>query len=339
MRHIGYIGLDAAALAGDELVTAGLSAINLASAGSLSLIPEAGASLIPLLTSSANSALLPAQRLQMLNDPGELLRDFSPSADSYVLAARIEGELNTAFPEGLPADPDAPDETGAEADSAEADSAGVADANGDSSDAADSEPAAIDAGNGTGRASGNANLIVVADVDVLNDMLWVSRQRGFLGQQVLTAFANNGDFVTNAIGSLAGSEHLIGLKSRAGFARPFDRVEALRRDADARFRQTEQRLQAELAETEQRLGELQAARDDTGSLLMSPEQQAEVDRFQAEQLRIRQELRAVQRELDSSIEGLGTALKLTNIVIVPLALALLALLVYAARRARRRSPA
>ena len=70
---------------------------------------------------------------------------------------------------------------------------------------------------------------------------------------------------------------------------------------------------------------------------MSPEQEAELDRFREEQLRIRQELRTVQRELDSSIEGLGTALKLFNIVIFPLGLGLAALLVYAIGRARRAS--
>jgi ABC-type uncharacterized transport system involved in gliding motility auxiliary subunit len=300
VRHIGYIGLEAGAMAGDDLVTADLASLNLATAGSLSAAADASITLTPLLQSSAESAEMPAARFQMLGDPGDLLQDFTPTPATYVLAARVQGPLTSAFPDGVP--------EGSEADAA-------------------SHVSATD----------NANMIVVADVDMLNDMLWVSRQRGFLGQQLLTAFANNGDFVTNAIGNLAGSEHLIGLKSRAGFARPFDRVETLRRDADARFRTTEQQLQAQLADTEQRLGELQAARDDAGSLLMTPEQQAELDRFRAEQLRIRQELRAVQRELDSSIEGLGTALKLINIIIVPLVLALLALAAYLVRRTRRRT--
>ena len=101
------------------------------------------------------------------------------------------------------------------------------------------------------------------------------------------------------------------------------------------FRETEQRLQAELAETEQRLGALQAEREDSGSLFMSPEQEEEIDRFRAEQLRIRQELRAVQRELDSSIEGLGAWLKVINIVLFPLALAALAFTVYLLRRPRK----
>jgi ABC-type uncharacterized transport system involved in gliding motility auxiliary subunit len=174
-------------------------------------------------------------------------------------------------------------------------------------------------------------------VDVLSDRLWVQIQRSLFGQQLATAFANNGDFVGNAIANLAGSEDLIGLRSRASFARPFDTVDTLRREADARFRTTEQQLQAELAETEQRLGDLQAARDDTTSLLMSPEQQAELARFQAEQVRIRRELRSVQRDLDSSIEGLGVTLKIVNIAAVPLALTVLALLMAFLRHRRKRA--
>src|SRR5690606_37889599 len=121
----------------------------------------------------------------------------------------------------------------------------------------------------------NANVVLVGDVDVLSDRLWVQSQ-SFLGQQLLTAFASNGDFVVNALDNLSGSSDLIGLRSRATFSRPFTRVDALRREADAQFRATEQRLQTELAETERRLGELQQQRQDSTSLLMTPEQQEEI---------------------------------------------------------------
>ncbi len=183
------------------------------------------------------------------------------------------------------------------------------------------------------------NVILVGDVDVLSDRLWIQRQRSLFGQQLATAFANNGDLVTSALANLSGSADLIGLKSRQTYSRPFDTVEALQRDADARFRETEQQLQAELAETERRLVELQSSRDDENSLFMSPEQEAELSRFQDEQLRIRQELRAVQRNLDSSIERLGIVLKVINIGAVPLALTLGALLVIWLKRTRRRTPA
>jgi ABC-type uncharacterized transport system involved in gliding motility auxiliary subunit len=301
LRHIGLVGLDRDAMNQEDLVTAGLETINVGMAGSLAVADGAALTLTPLLTSSAQAALQDSARFQFLADPEDLLKDFAPSGEQYVIAARLGGTLTTAFPDGAPATPDA----------------------------SESAPAAHL------QSTDTPNVIVVADVDVLSDRLWVQVRRSLFGQQVATAFASNGDFVTNALGNLSGSADLIGLRSRATFSRPFDRVEALRRDADARFRQTEQRLQAELAETERRLGELQSAREDTSSLLMSPEQQAEIRRFEEEQLRIRRELRTVQRELDSSIERLGTVLKVVNILAVPFALLAFGVVVVLLKRSRR----
>jgi ABC-type uncharacterized transport system involved in gliding motility auxiliary subunit len=161
--------------------------------------------------------------------------------------------------------------------------------------------------------------------------MWVQRQ-SFFGQQLVTAFANNADFVINSLDNLSGSAALIGIRARASFSRPFTRVDDLRRVAEAEFRDTEQQLQAELAETEQRLGELQLDRSDGGSLLMSEEQQVEIERFLHQQGAIRQELRAVQRNLDLSIERLGATLKIINIGLVPLLLTIGALIFVAYRR-------
>jgi ABC-type uncharacterized transport system involved in gliding motility auxiliary subunit len=301
MRHIGLLGLDAEAMAEDEIVTSGLGSVNLGTAGALSLAEGAGISLVPLLRSSTESALMPALQFQFLSDPMILLDGFIPSGQSQVLAARIEGPIKSAFADGPPGN----------ASSLLAPPAGhVASAE-------------------------SSSIVVVADVDILSDRLWVQRQRSLFGGEVASAFANNGDFVGNAIAYLAGSEDLIGLKSRETYIRPFDRVEDLQREADARFRATEQNLQAELAETERRLGELQAEREDSGSLFMTPEQEQEIDRFRDQQLRIRQELRAVQRELDSSIERLGAWLKFVNIFVFPLGLAALAFGVHLLRRPRK----
>jgi ABC-type uncharacterized transport system involved in gliding motility auxiliary subunit len=279
--------------------------VNIGTAGALTLAEGAAITLTPLLESSTESALLPGLQFQFLSDPRTLLDGFVPGGAKHVLAARIAGPIDTAFPDGPPSQADsllAPPE-------------------------------------GHLTSAENASIVVVADVDILSDRLWVQRQRSIFGGEVATAFANNGDFVANAIAYLAGSEDLLGIKSRETYIRPFDRVEDLQREADARFRETEQRLQAELAATEQTLGELQAEREDAGSILMTPEQQQEIQRFRDEQLRIRQELRAVQRELDSSIESLGRWLKIVNIVVIPFALAGLALTLYVLRRRRTRHPA
>jgi ABC-type uncharacterized transport system involved in gliding motility auxiliary subunit len=307
IRHIGLLGLDAEAMSQDDPITSGLSTVNFGVAGHFELADGATAKLTPLLTSSVESEVMPSERFQFLPDPEELLNGFTPSGKQHVLAARLEGPLKSAFPDGAPAD---------EGRETPVDAA-LASAHLTSTD--------------------NANLVLVGDVDILSDRLWVQAQN-FLGQRLVSAFANNGDFVINALDNLSGSAALIGLRSRATYTRPFTKVEELRRKADLEFRATEDRLEAELTQTEQRLGELQAARSDGNSLLMSPEQQAELQRFLDEQVRIRQELRAVRRNLDADIDRLGTWLKAINIALVPIVLTIIALSVVVVRRRRQGRP-
>lgn len=178
------------------------------------------------------------------------------------------------------------------------------------------------------------NILVVGDTDLLSDRLWVQTQN-FFGQRVANAFANNGDFVVNALDNLLGSNDLIGIRARATFSRPFTRVRDLRRDADARFRDSEERLQQELRDTEQKLAEIQAGRKDGNALIMTPEQQQEIERFRSQRADIRKELRQVQRNLDQDIERLGTVLKAINIGLVPLLISIASIIVLLVRRHHR----
>jgi len=179
------------------------------------------------------------------------------------------------------------------------------------------------------------NVLLVADADLLSDRLWAQTQE-FLGQRLTTAFANNGDLAVNALDNLLGSGDLISIRSRATFQRPFTRVQDLRREAELRFRSAEERLQAELEEADARLSELQASRTDQGTEILSPQQEAEIERFQARRLELRKELRQVQRDLDRDIESLGTRLKVLNVALVPLLISVLSVgLVLVRRRARQ----
>jgi ABC-type uncharacterized transport system involved in gliding motility auxiliary subunit len=241
--------------------------------------------------------LFAASRLQVLPDPSVLLDEFAPSGERYVLAARVDGVLPSAFPDG--------------------------------------PPEGAGAGEHRPESDGEASLVVVADTDMLADRLWV-QVRSLFGQRLATAFADNGALVTNALDNLAGSRDLISVRSRGSFARPFDRVEDLRREAETRYRAQEQRLEAELDETERKLAELQSAREDQDVALLTPEQEVEILRFQEEKLRIRKALRDVRRELDASIESLGTTLKIINIGLVPGLVALAALFAGLWRGGRRR---
>jgi len=180
-----------------------------------------------------------------------------------------------------------------------------------------------------------AEVIVIADTDFLVDALWV-RPAGGVGQGELEPWANNGDFVLNALDNLTGSADLIGIRGRASFARPFTRVEHLRTAADERLRGKAAELEQKLADTERRLSDLELRRDDHGTLALSSQQQAELLRFQQEKLRIRKELRAVHRGLDVEINRLGLWLKLLNVIAVPALLSVGALIVTALERRRRR---
>src|SRR5690606_20369305 len=106
------------------------------------------------------------------------------------------GRLETAFPDGPPADAAAEAEGAEDAEGSDGETA-VEDEGGES--AARTERAAEHLA-----ATDNANVVLVGDVDILSDRLWVQAQ-SFLGQQLMTAFASNGDFVVNAMDNLSGS--------------------------------------------------------------------------------------------------------------------------------------
>ena len=131
-----------------------------------------------------------------------------------------------------------------------------------------------------------------------------------------------------------GNRDLISIRTRANSARPFGRVDELRVAAERTYRATEERLQLELDETERRLNELQAAKGEGELMVVSDEQQAEIQRFMDRRLEIRKELRQVQHDLQRDIQGLGTRLKIINIALVP-ALVLVVALIYDVRRRRR----
>ena len=179
------------------------------------------------------------------------------------------------------------------------------------------------------------NLLLFADTDLLSDRLWAQRQP-FFGQEIVSAFADNGSLAVNAVDNMLGNSDLISIRTRANSARPFDRVEELRVSAERAYRATEERLQLELEETERRLGELQALKGEGELTIISDEQQEEIQRFMDRRLEIRRELRQVQHDLQRDIDSLGTRLKLINIGLVP-AIVLLVALAWALRRRQQRS--
>ena len=151
-------------------------------------------------------------------------------------------------------------------------------------------------------------------------------------------FSDNGAFFSNLLDTLAGGDSLIGLRSRGESLRPFDMVEKLQRDAEVKFRQTERGLQQKLEDAEKQLRTLRQGdrgQNAATQAVITPEQRATIDKLRHEIVDTRRQLRDVQFDLRRDIDRLETRLRLFNIVLVPAALTLLAIILAVVRQRRR----
>lgn len=168
----------------------------------------------------------------------------------------------------------------------------------------------------------NPKVVLFADADILFDQMWV-RSQNFFGRNVFSAFADNGNLITNLLDNMAGSPDLINIRGRKNSARPFTKVMELQKASDKKFRDQENLLKQRLRETEEKLNTIQKEKGQQDRLIMSQEQEQELQKFQDEKMEVRKKLREVRRSLDKDIQDLGSNLKMINIGLIPLLISLL----------------
>lgn len=322
IAHLGMLGVQRNFLTQNDIVTSRLETINLSSPGVIRQLAGASTRFEPLMVSSSDSMLMDAGLIEDVTDPSILFDEFVSEGVSHTIAARISGVIETAFPDGRPID--LVEVTDEEVDAVESEST--------ETEAVEEEPVPAHLSS----SNGEVNILVFADTDMLGDRMWVQVGQ-FMGQRIPRPFANNGDMVINALDNLSGGAELSSIRSRGTYSRPFTRVIQLQRQADDRLRVEEAELLDRLAEAEAALAELN--QDENGELVgqVTPEIQAEVDRFNEQMLVTRRSLRDVQYQLTEDIEQLGANLKLINTALIPVLLSLLALLLSYLRAQRRKS--
>jgi ABC-type uncharacterized transport system involved in gliding motility auxiliary subunit len=293
----------------DDPATVDLQQVTVASSGSIGKAPNAPIDFTPLLSSSPRSGEIPVDQVKM-PDPAKVLAEFKPSGGPRVIAARIHGVLKSAFT-GPP-------------------------------ELAKEQKRPENFPEYKAQTNGPANLVVVADSDILADRFWV-RISDFFGQQTAMPFSDNGPFVANLIGTLAGGDALIGLRSRGDTNHPFTLVNQMQSEAEAKFRQTEQALHKHLDDTEKQLRALRqgpgGSDQAAAQAVITPEQRAAIDAARKDIVDTRQQLRAVQYDLNRDISRLETELRVFNIVLVPALLAIIAIVLGVMRRRRARARA
>ena len=312
--HLAMLGVQGNFLTQGDIITNRLETINLSSAGAISQSNEVGLNFEPLITSSSDAMLMDRSFVESVTDPNVLFDEFESENRSFVIAARLSGLIETAFPEGQPPIPVTEEESSSD------------DADGEVS-VAENTSSEVDVVNEESEIAHLStsleptNIVVFADSDLLTDRLWVQVTQ-FFGQRIPQPFANNGDLVINAMDNLSGGADLSSIRSRGRYSRPFTKVLALQREADDRLRQEESELSARVAETESALAELNT--DEEGNPIgeITPEIQTEIDRFNGELIETRRRLREVRFQLTEDIEQLGSNLKAVNTALVPILLTL-----------------
>ena len=315
LDYIAWLDLHTANLNRRDMITADLSHITMATAGIIEPLKGARTTVEPLITTSPDSTTIPVARLMGLPDVAGLLAGFKPDDKRYILAAQISGIAATAFPDGPPKPPQPAAPAAAKPGSP--------------------PPPAKPAAEWVRQSAHPINVVVVADTDMLDDRVWVDSQN-FFGRRVVDPIADNGDFVANAIDVLAGGEDLIGLRSRGSTARPFEVVDRIQREAQARYSAEEHGLQTKLKGAEAKLAALTGSDQTSAPAVLSPEQAKTIEEFRADMLQTRRQLRSVQAALRGSIERLKGWLEFVDIALVPIIVALVAIVLAALRLKRRR---
>jgi ABC-type uncharacterized transport system involved in gliding motility auxiliary subunit len=291
------LSLNRTAFSRDDIVTGQIETLLYAFGGAFEVKTPENLKATPLVQSSPNSMLVDSLNATKSGD--EATRAFKPSGNAMPLALRITGKFKTAFPEGLKED--------------------------------EKKPAA--AGTPALRESPENSVIVVADVDMLADGAAVDVQDVF-GRKVVVPSNGNLAFALGMVEQFAAGNDLISLRSRAAAFRPLTVVRELEAEAQKEYFGRIQALEEEKQKTQARLQELQKAQGGAakGAQILSPEQQAELERFKKTYIETNLALKDLRKNLRQDAEALVFWTKVANIAFMPLLVALAGLLIALLRK-------
>jgi len=222
--------------------------------------------------------------------PSQVLLAYDTLDTPLVLAVRLSGDLETAFPDGRPQLPLSGDPIEDELLRAEA--AGL--------------PAHLSS------SEKEAAIVIIADADFVDDGFYINPNGG-------AVIADNGAFLLNAIDALTGIDGLLELRSRAESLRPMTLVENMREAAEAEFFDEQARLEESLFDSQSRLdafqSELLSAAATGGDLEsgLTGEERAELQTLRSDILETRARLRDIERGFRSEIDRLEAIVKTVNI--------------------------
>ena len=250
-----------------------------------------------LVWSTKQSMQIDVEEVRSSPDPTTLLRNFVPSNEELVLAAEINGNFVSNFPDGPPK----------------------------------TDRDNFKKENHLQNSVKPSSLIIVSDVDMLYDEYWIR-----FTESGAAPISNNADFAINLLEYLNGTEDLIGLRGKGTSLATFTRVERIQKEAEQKYRSKEQELLDKLNDYQQKLKKIESGKgNEEGKDIISEDETSEIEKFRSEMVRVRTELRQVQNALRVNIEKLDSQLKFFNIFLVPILLVILSIILSVIRRKKK----
>ncbi len=303
------LSLTADALNKDDVVSGQIDNMLFPFTGAISGTPAAGLKETVLVKTSTKTDLIDTYMAQISG--ANVMNEIKPSGKEYALAVRLAGKFKTAFPEGKPKAKDA------KADDKDKDK-----------EKKDEKPEP-----GL-KESPETSVILVADADMITDEGAQIQKQDFFGQKIIMMHNGNLPFVQNCIEQLAGDNNLISVRSRATLNRPFTLVKKMEADAQEKFQGRIKDLEGKKREAEQKINQLQQSKSKEQRFILSPEQQKEIDNFKKEQAKINKDLKQVKKDFRKEVDSLENRLKWTNILAMPIVVAISGLALAVVKRKR-----
>ncbi|MBV9129307.1 MAG: hypothetical protein JO298_02845, partial [Verrucomicrobia bacterium] len=267
-----------------------------------------------LIKSSKQAGLVDVSLIEA--GPDVIRKQLKSANMAYPIAIRLTGRFKTAFQDGKPA--------------------GKSSAKPSPSPAPSATPSASP-GSREGylkEAKSEGVVILVGDSDFAYDSI-AGRAQQVMTQTVFVPSNGNLNFIQSCVEQLAGDSDLIGIRSRASGNRPFVVVNKMEAAAQQKYQSKIDELEDNLNQTRQNLAALQTSKQSDQKTLLSPEQQAEIKKFQENEATTNKELKVLRKNLRQEIDSLQTTVKWVDIAGMPVIVTLIGLTLAVVKRRSR----
>ena len=295
----------------EDIATSEIDNVLVPFGGAFTGTPAAGLKETVLLHSTKDSKLVEGFLANLSSE--SIMKDFKASGNQYALAVKLSGRFKTAFPDGKPAEkkdetPDAEKKSDEKKDEKKPD-------------------------NSLKESASENTVVLFGDADLLYDNFVVRKMETPFGNFVEPLNANL-TLAQNIVEQMSGDQSLINMRSRASVRRPFTLVKKMQTEAAEKYQSKIKDLENSLQEAQQKVNELQSKKEKGQRFILSPEQQAELEKVRKKQGEVNKELKQVRKDLNHDITSLENRLKWTNIAGMPLAVTISGILIAVLKRKR-----